>query len=387
MRRLLILLLCTFACLNAAPAFAGITGIAASPAAVNVPSTRSATVTLTWTVVVNAEGTQAVRSNEVEITSVGGNILYGTVPLTFAHTMAPATGASFTETVRIPFNILRVMARADVRSFWIARHFTSTSTTSAFAYVTATLVGGGGSGALAIDRVALTFDDLSTSRLVQKGEHLTAIARISASGGGMLRGRWEIADPTSTIGEPVFRPLREIHQTLVGSQETRLVSPPLPTRDAGMHLLRLTIDSPSTSFPPQVIRYFVNADTAHAAPTNIELGSPGNDALIGTETEFAWRTLPNARAFLLEIYRRTPRTADLHLPRLGSDGNAPPEPAKVEGPPETGMLLLGATDHARLSQLVWGHLTPGQAYWWRVVAIGTDGGVIGVSGYRGFHTR
>jgi hypothetical protein len=319
----------------------------------------------------------------IQVTDPGQDTVFGTITRTVSRTVVPGGTAFISETVQIPRSVIQVMQRArDVNgqlftSFILVRNFTD-NTNTVTAAVNLYLTGGAGS-LLEIDRLALSFDDLSTERVVRKEDALKALVDIRFSGSGQLRGVWELATPASTIGEPVFSALRLVRQSLVGNQDTRIKSPLLPTDREGVYLVRFLVTEPDTGFDPVYIRYAVTTAGASERPrTDVHALAPGKGALITAETAFEWHTDAQPRAWKLEIYPKPAADALDQLPDLGTAAESVAV-SRVDGPPLTGMLLPGDARTTVLSKLVWKRLESGRGYWWRLRAIGDDGSVIGES--------
>jgi hypothetical protein len=394
MQRLIGILVIVCLLLAQTPAWAQLAGASVSPGTANLPQNRAATLTLNW-VVTAAVGARvgapaATQSPALLVTSPGGGVTLLQIPRPLQRTLAPGTSASITETVQLSRSQVQALLRArdpsgNAYSHFELRRVFSDPDNSVTAAVGLYPTGGGGHGLLDIARLALYFDDMSTLRLVAQDEGLHALLEVQFAGAGQLRGVWEIADPASTMGEPVYRPLRTVRQTLVGNQALKLESPPLPTGREGMYLLRFTLTEPQTGFEPLFIRYAVSAQQGvPRPPENVRLQSPASDARINEDTEFGWSAQAGASAYRLEIHAQPVRTAADNLPELG-DTQPVPTPT-VEGPPLTGMLVSGEQSSTRLSQPVWQHLQPGRGYWWRIRVIGADGSVIGESPLAEFRT-
>lgn len=394
MQRLIGIFVLVCLLLAQAPSWAQLAGASVSPGTANLPQNRAATLTLNW-VVTAAVGTRVgtpvvTQSPALLVTSPGGGITLLQIPRPLQRTLAPGTSASITETVQLSRSQVQALLRArdpsgNVYSHFELRRIFSDVNNSVAAAVGLYPTGGGGQGLLDIARLALYFDDMSTLRLVAQDEVLHALLEVQFTGAGQLRGVWEIADPASTMGEPVYRPLRTVHQTLVGNQALKLESPPLPTGRDGMYLLRFTLTEPQTGFESLFIRYAVSArQGAQQPPEKVRLQSPADGARIDEDTEFGWSAQAGASAYQLEIHARPARTAADDLPELG--GTQPVPAPRVEGPPLTGMLVTGEQSSTRLSQPVWQHLQPGRGYWWRIRVIGTDGSVTGESPLAEFRT-
>jgi hypothetical protein len=151
--------------------------------------------------------------------------------------------------------------------------------------------------------------------------------------------------------------LQVVRQNLVSSGEgrTRIVSPPLPTRQNGLYLVSFSVQDTTAGFEIPVLRYFVLEGRGGQAPLNITPLMPGDGAAIGKDTVFSWRKLEGAKAYQLELFN--------------SGGDVPVAGQLV---PHTELKLI-------LSGLVREDLASGESYEWRVRAFDDKGQVIGVS--------
>lgn len=371
--------------LPGAQAWAVLDSASVSPTSLSAPFNRPATLNLRWTVTAGtaSPGPVVAQSPTLLVTAPGGGRVLGQVPRRVQGTVLPGASTMIVETVQLPRSLMQTLYRvrqpdgSRYTHFEVRRIFSDADSSVSAAPASLFLTGGAGDGVLDISRLALYFDDQSTVRLVHRGDSLRAVLDIQFTGSGQLAGVWELADPTSTAGQPIFRPLRMERTSLVGAQVMQIQGPELPTEREGVHLLRFRLTAPRTDFEPVLIRYVVTGETVHEhPPVNVRPERPRNGALVGAETTFAWRADRPASAYQLEIYGR-PAEADLPLPALGGPVEAPP--LRIDQPPLTGMLLQGDTHSTQLSALVLRRLEPGRAYWWRVRAIGADGGVIGES--------
>ncbi len=216
--------------------------------------------------------------------------------------------------------------------------------------------------ALLVARVDLRFDNASRATQVPEGTVLRAIASIRAEGAGWLDARWEIADGSGRQGEPLYRPLRSFRQYVGGGLPIELESPPLPTQTTGRTLVRLAIREPEGTAQPEPLLYQVLG-----APLRepLSLLMPREDALLTPDTQFEWREVEGARAYLVEL---------LQVP--GAPG--------AEVPPErdAAALVPAPTTQWVLSELVRGRLQPARAYRWRVTALDEQGRVLSQSDAR-----
>jgi len=258
-----------------------------------------------------------------------------------------------------------------------------------FACVTLNITGSGGAS-FAITREALSFDDGSAVRVIPRGLKLQAQAEVNYSGTGLMQAMWEIAEPSSTSGEPVYRPLAQVNQSLLSVDSQVLKSPVLPTDSIGLYLLRLRIIDPLADYETPVIRYFVGEGTpGKGLPASpMALNSPAPAALLLADTGFSWQPIADARAYQLEVYL-TGRKIDIVLPDIGTAGNTISSSDILNAlahPPVTGMLVPGKQTSVVLTASARTHLKTGKAYFWRVLAIGADGNVIGQSPMREVRT-
>jgi len=371
--RVFILLL---TCLLASVAQAQLGAISGS----NIPAQLSITTTghsqISWTVVENVG-----NPGPTGVSSSGGvffapdNSLLGNVNKTLQSSRnAPVSGATtfiLGESLTIPQNVIRQAQKKGFSSFAYIRQFTDFPDNSTqTATVTFSLTGGAGSG-LSIRRVAMEFDDGRISAVLAPNSQLHARAQVSYNGTGLLEYRWEIAHPSSTLGQPVFTPLVSRKQYLLTGEQVVLQTPRLPTGQTGDYLLRLQIDKPTPGFNMPVLRYSVNNSSQVLPETRVlplSVSRPATDAVLAAKTEFAWQPINGAVAYQLEIYTRPVRDADL--------------PGTTAQPPLTGVLVPAAKTRLTVGSLSRAHLLSGSDYYWRVVALSDKGRVMARSDFR-----
>ncbi len=370
-------------------AFAVVASVDVSPSSVTVAASRSANVNLTWRVTTAfAVGAlpALTTSQQLVVTNGGGDVSFGVISRPLSRTIAPGETAVISETVQIPRSIIEAMRRSNESSFRLRRSFSDPDLIVVGDSASLYLTGGSGSGLLQIDRMALTFDDASTLRVVSKDERFKALLDVQFSGSGMFRGVWEIATPASTPGEPIYTTLRPVHQVLAGNRTRHFESPELPSRAEGVYLLRFRVIEPEIGYEPVTVRYLVTSSgSPEKPPVTIETLSPADGSLINTDSRFAWSGGGEAQSWRLEIYAKPADRMIDQLPDLGGTPPTDSAPA-VNGPLLTGMILPEQTRETALSKMVWQHLQPGQGYLWRIRSVDDEGNVIGESPLIEFRT-
>ena len=351
--------------MSAAPMRADVNSVTTSPTSKNVSMGRYVSVPIVWTIDEDI-GPVTVTSTSGEFRpAIGSPVLLGTVSKVLSKTVSSPAMITFSETVQVPRSVIFRARKMGFSSLVYQRTF-SDGIAPGTGGITLNITGSGGAD-FSINRISLRFDDDSPVRLLPRGEKLITLAEITFGGTGLIKAVWEIADPSSTPGVPVYRPLRIVRQQLTASRKVTLSSPELPTDRIGIHLVRLRITDPEVGFDTPVLRYFVakeKPDTPRP-PVPIRLIAPGPVSQLTPETNFSWLAVKDTLAYQLELYvkRKTP----------------------VSGQPVTGMLIPARQKETPLSQIARQHLKAGQVYLWRVVAIGENGAIIGKSPLREIH--
>ncbi len=286
--------------------------------------------------------------------------LLGTVPRLLSQTR-PVSGAltvfTFREAVTVPARVIHRAHRLGFSQVVYVRTFDD-----GFGAATGTVtlpVTGSGGAAFSVARVALSFADGSVLQVVEPGAPLAVQARLTVTGSGLLRAVWEVADPASTAGRPVYRVVRTVRRHLTGTGVQALPGPPLPTGARGGYRVRLRITQPRPGFEPPELAYFVSGGRGGAL-RSLPLVRPAPGVTLGPETRFAWRAVPGAAAYRLDLLDAT---------RQGAR-------------PVTGVVVPGERSEAVLSAATRGHLVPGRRYRWRVRAIDGQGRMVAESEIR-----
>lgn len=289
---------------------------------------------------------------------------------------SPTSGIFFVpESITVPSTAYDTAQRNGVTTIYYARRFTTTEGTTVYAFlqINLTFPAPNPSAALSLSRIALRFSDNTSVKVVVPETSLMAVADISYIGSGLFDAMWEIAEPVSTIGQPVFVPMRPVRQFLVAGGRVYLQTPPLPTQKQGLHILRLRVTQPTLNFATPVLQYSVNPQgDISVAPTlpPVRINSPADNALLAGDTRFDWQPVKGARAYQL----------DLFLPE--QSGLKPDDAAIARRQPATGIMVPGKRNSLALGELSRSHLRPGTTYYWRILAIGDKGQILSTSALR-----
>jgi len=238
------------------------------------------------------------------------------------------------------------------------------------------------SGELTIQGLQLAFRTGNNLTLVDQDSELKARLTVIHSGSGLLEGRWLVAEPGSSEGQPLFRTLALVRKNLSAGQRNYLASPVLPTARAGKYLLRFCATSgqpapeittaASVQCPLQNLvveaAYQVQGESASAIAAISGL-SPNQQAVSST-TPFRWPSVSGARVYQLQVFTLAPVPA---LPSLDAEVDSL-KPEFV-----VGMVLPAGTSETPLSDLVRSRLQVGQRYLWRITAHDESGRLIASS--------
>jgi len=342
---------------------AAITSAEVIPSNVAVPVGQAASASLRWAVVRGTSPTGLVQAGENVVSGRGefrdaAGQLLGRVERRLQQTRTVSSSDTFTfrETVRVPAALLYQAHKAGLTHIYYQRTFDDDyGAQSASAEMRLTSAAAAG---FSLSRLALSFEGGWLHRVVAAGEVLRPQVVVSFSGSGQFRATWEVAEPATTRGEPVFRPLISVRRYLTAGGETLIEGPVLPTRSKGTYLLRLRIDAPDVGFAPPLLRYVVEPAAARALPT-LTAQSPLSGARLTAVTRFQWSPVAGARAYQVEI--------------RGTES--------VTGPPLTGLVATAEQNHVVLPPHTRERLKPGR-YYWRLLAIGPQGGVLAASPLR-----
>lgn len=360
---------------------AAITSLVATPGMQHIATGTATSFTVTWSVTSNLNSPLQSTSGRFGTP----DITFATVNTLLSRQATAGSTVSFTETVVVPASVAVAAQQNGLSSITYSRDFVDDDTIATTGSVTIYFTSALGA-AFGISREALSFDDGSPVKIAQVKDSLHARAQLTVTGTGLLQATWEVASPPSTQGEPFYMPLAQVQKHMSAGETQVLQSPSLPTNLPGLYLVRLRITNPLTSFTAPVIRYFIGEGRpGHGLPpAPISLLRPANLALLGSDTQFIWSEVKDARIYQLEIY-----TAPNHnlptLPAIGDNEQGPPAAevnAALQQRPLTGVLIPAKDTHTALSATVRMHLSSGQTYYWRLLAIDDSGVIIGRSPVR-----
>lgn len=237
------------------------------------------------------------------------------------------------------------------------------------------------SGELNVTSLRLEFDSGNNTELAALDDKLRARLTVTHTGTGVLSGRWQIAEPESSIGVPLYRTLGLVNKNLTSSQRSVIPSPALPTNRSGKYLLRFCVTTRSTEVSTgdvqcpntelvAIAAYQVQGVALDSVSRILDI-APDRES-VSEADEFSWRPLADARVYQLQIFEPSAAAAKPPTSRIDS--------ASLEPKFVTGMVLPAATTRAPLSELVLSRLEPGSRYLWRVTALDAEGRLVGRSG-------
>ena len=383
-------------CLVAGPAWSAITEVSVAPASASIPLGLPTSATVVWTVTRNSGGppttTGTVISSQGQFVVSGAAtaIVLATVSNVLSQPNVPnSVPATIVESVLVPQDVAQRALKLGASNLFYRRTFVDSLGGASFTQSMTLNVSSASVSGFGVSRMALSFDNGAPLRLLAQREPLSAQAEINVTGTGLLQGEWQVAGPPSTSSEPFYRTLSQVRQYFAAGTSQILKSPALPTDSSGLYYVRFQITDPVPGFESPVIRYFAGEAGSGKGlpPRSLAVFEPAPSALLASDTAFVWEAIQGARAYQLELYP-TPQSATPNLPELGS-GDPAPSATEVSTalarPPATGMLVPGKQTRTTISTAARQHLLPGYRYFWRVLAIGDSGTVIGASPMRELH--
>lgn len=376
-------------CLANTPSMAEIVSTSVTPANLTVNINTGLTTNITWTLTLNEFN---ATSTEAEFTILGadGSFEIVNTPLTVnAPTNSAPQPVSVRETLVITPELAQFVWEINRQELIYRRFFRDTQGQLSSALINITLIDNGTtpidpptrqtnplgqlrspSVNLSVNRLMLNFTDDSIVSFIEQGDRLQAELEVSYSGSGVLRGQWQISDPVSASGEPVYRTLMLVNATLTLPQRTTLISPDLPSDLLGRYYLRFcvsalgnqTLTSQSNSeCPSELISTTVGYQVFPQKKTAALITGLSPNWQVATKiTPFIWPEIQQVFVNQLQIFSQA-----------NNDMATKSEEQFI-----TGMLLPGDQSQTLLSDYVIQNLTPGQEYFWRIASYNKDGKLI-----------
>jgi hypothetical protein len=230
----------------------------------------------------------------------------------------------------------------------------------------------GAPGELAVVSLRLEFETGNNAAIVGPDTPLQAALTVQHTGTGVLRGRWQIAEPGSSEIAPVFRTLTLVNVQVRGGQRSHYRSPVLPTARPGVYVLRFCVSGPDLAGAAddvqcpdaeQIAYGTYQIQSAEASDPRIRGLSP-NGSGAGPQTPFLWEAIAAAATYQLQVFE--------FAPHAGVE--APPAPQFVGG-----VLVRGDANRTLLGENLRGKLSMGKRYLWRVTAHDEAGRIVGSS--------
>lgn len=305
---------------------------------------------------------ETVTSGSGTFTDAGNTVVLGTInkALSKSKPVSPSDSFSFTETILIPRDVLFKAYKQNIRTLYYRRNFTDCPAADCSQItITATFaLTGSPAGVFNVTSYRLRFQDASLTPIIEQGQTLQAEAHIQVTGTGTIRGVWEVASPGSTAGTPLYQTIQLVVRQLSSGQDTPLISPALPARQPGNHLVRFRFLTPELREESPVLQYVVRA-----APTlpAITLMTPRDGASADQETLFQWDAVRNANGYKIELFDKKPQ-----------ENSYPITPA-------AGILVRSDANSTSLPGSLLERLESGRWYWWHVVALDDGGNIIAAS--------
>ncbi len=282
------------------------------------------------------------------------NTIYGSLPVRYDR--SSLQGGTYTDIMTIPPTVARRAYQAAERGalspfFYVRRFVSTTGGPDEYVFVTCRPTGGGARTPYSLTDVALAFAVDQPLLSVRRGDTVPALsAKISYTGTGRLKGRWEVVLPneerpstTDLLTEATLPPQQRLLQKRYMELERfnvflppggRFVLPGpdparVPTSAEGFHeiLLRVEADSDRDSesnlenasagagvvaagavagFPLPTLRYYVGSAPAELLPGatgGLALATPPNRSVLpaAAPVVFRWSPVGSAAFYRLEI--------------------------------------------------------------------------------------
>ncbi len=153
-------------------------------------------------------------------------------------------------------------------------------------------------------------------------------------------------------------------QFVLAGSEIKLQSPILPSSRNGLYFVRLKLNNPNPNFELPILRYTVVPQTSEQ-PKSLLVGSPPQDAVLSTQTQFSWQAVSDAKVYQVEVFLEQP--------------NDTAHSSKQLIRPVTGTQVPATKEQLSFNAISLAHLRTGQTYYWRVIAVDQAGKVLAIS--------
>lgn len=276
----------------------------ASPSSVTVAANAPATKPVTWTLNrAGGAGNVTVSSQQADLL-LNGNSIY-TINKTLTKTINTNLNNTifvFSEVLTIPRSVIaRVLNSGG--TLVVRRTFLEESTAFTRDVDVAVNLGSASSADFNVTRIDLAFSDGTNSCQVKSGRPLKAIAKIEASGSGLLRGEWQIRKG-GNLG--AFRTLRTVQTAITSGNNTTIESPELPLDDSDRFDVRLVVTSPNIDFTEPMIYCLVSGKASVLRERGdfgkeAEVISPAPHSPLTDKTIVRWKPVDGAKSYRIEI--------------------------------------------------------------------------------------
>lgn len=287
--------------------------------------------------------------------------------LTQNRTLNEGQGATLNirESLVIPQTVARRAQQLGFSQVLFLRTFTDTpDATTATSVLLIDLAGASSAGQIQIDRVQMQFSNGKRVTSLSAESELQAEALLRYRGSGMIEYSWEIASPPSTQGQIFYTPMVSRKQFVLAGSEIKLQSPILPSSRNGLYFVRLKLNNPNPNFELPILRYTVVPQTSEQ-PKSLLVGSPPQDAVLSTQTQFSWQAVSGAKVYQVEVFLEQP--------------NDTAHSSKQLIRPVTGTQVPATKEQLSFNAISLAHLRTGQTYYWRVIAVDQAGKVLAIS--------
>ncbi len=287
--------------------------------------------------------------------------------LTQNRTLNEGQGATLNirESLVIPQTVARRAQQLGFSQVLFLRTFTDTpDATTATSVLLIDLAGASSAGQIQIDRVQMQFSNGKRVTSLSAENELQAEALLRYRGSGMIEYSWEIASPPSTQGQIFYTPMVSRKQFVLAGSEIKLQSPILPSSRNGLYFVRLKLNNPNPNFELPILRYTVVPQTSEQ-PKSLLVGSPPQDAVLSTQTQFSWQAVSDAKVYQVEVFLEQPNDTAYSSKQLIR--------------PVTGTQVPATKETLSFNAISLAHLRTGQTYYWRVIAVDQAGKVLAIS--------